>query len=221
MAITIRSDSGFLIAFSFNRPRRDFTETDRVKLNLARPHLLQAYANVEELAGQREEIRDLQTALRETGHGVITLDASGQMHHATPGAREFLARYFPGAKASRILPDGLADWLREGTAEPFTARAAASRLIVRSPRNAERTLLLLSEVNDRAWPNGARLTSRETEVLRWLTEGKSNPEIATILGVAAGTIKLHVEHILAKLGVDNRTAATVCARESGLLSTPA
>src|SRR4051812_22745303 len=44
MSLTIRSDRGCLIALAFNRARRDFNETDRLKLNLVRPHLLQAYA---------------------------------------------------------------------------------------------------------------------------------------------------------------------------------
>lgn len=48
-------------------------------------------------------------------------------------------------------------------------------------------------------------------------EGKSNADIATILGVAEGTVKKHLEHIFAKLGVENRTAALratldACAR---------
>jgi DNA-binding NarL/FixJ family response regulator len=51
-------------------------------------------------------------------------------------------------------------------------------------------------------------------VLQWLAEGKSNAEIAKILGVAPGTVKLHVEHILAKLGVENRTAAASYARRT-------
>jgi DNA-binding NarL/FixJ family response regulator len=51
------------------------------------------------------------------------------------------------------------------------------------------------------------LTSREAEVLHWLAEGKTNPEIAVILNIAAPTVKKHVEHILEKLGVENRAAA--------------
>jgi DNA-binding NarL/FixJ family response regulator len=52
-----------------------------------------------------------------------------------------------------------------------------------------------------------QLTRREHEVLRHIAEGKSNTEIARLLGVSPGTIKLHVEHLLEKLGVDNRIAA--------------
>ncbi len=51
------------------------------------------------------------------------------------------------------------------------------------------------------------LTLREREVLRWLARGKSNAEIATILGISSATVGKHLEHIYPKLGVENRTAA--------------
>ena len=50
-SLILRSDAGVVIALAFNRPRRDFTERERVILNRVRPHVLQAYANAEELAG--------------------------------------------------------------------------------------------------------------------------------------------------------------------------
>ena len=55
------------------------------------------------------------------------------------------------------------------------------------------------------------LTPREAEVLTWIAQGKSNYEIGVILRACTGTICKHVEHILAKLNVENRTAAAVVA----------
>ena len=55
------------------------------------------------------------------------------------------------------------------------------------------------------------LTPRESEVLTWIAQGKSNYEIGVILRACTGTICKHVEHILAKLNVENRTAAAVVA----------
>ena len=55
------------------------------------------------------------------------------------------------------------------------------------------------------------LTPREAEVLTWIAQGKSNYEIGVILSACTGTICKHVEHILAKLRVENRTAAAVIA----------
>jgi DNA-binding CsgD family transcriptional regulator len=57
------------------------------------------------------------------------------------------------------------------------------------------------------------LTPREAEVLIWVAQGKSNPEIATIIGAAANTIKVHPAHIFEKLGADNRHAAMLMALE--------
>ncbi len=60
---------------------------------------------------------------------------------------------------------------------------------------------------------GIGLTPREAEVLLWLAQGKSNPDIAIILGAAEGTVKKHLEHIFEKLGVESRNAATLRAIE--------
>ena len=58
------------------------------------------------------------------------------------------------------------------------------------------------------------LTPREAEVLLWISRGKSNRDIAVILGAKTGTISKHVEHIFEKLNVENRTAAAVVALET-------
>ena len=55
------------------------------------------------------------------------------------------------------------------------------------------------------------LTARETEVLTWIAQGKTNYEIGVILNACTATICKHVEHILCKLDVKNRTAAAVIA----------
>ncbi|PYK28724.1 MAG: hypothetical protein DME52_00005 [Verrucomicrobia bacterium] len=55
------------------------------------------------------------------------------------------------------------------------------------------------------------LTPREAEVLTWIAQGKTNYEIGMILSACTGTICKHVEHILAKLNVENRTAAAIVA----------
>ncbi len=57
------------------------------------------------------------------------------------------------------------------------------------------------------------LTPREAEVLFWVAQGKTNPEIATILGIGLTTVKKHLEATFAKLGVENRTSAAALALE--------
>ena len=66
-----------------------------------------------------------------------------------------------------------------------------------------------------------KLTRRETEVLFWISQGKSNHDIGIILGAKTGTICKHVEHIFAKLNVENRTAAALVALETYRFATPA
>jgi predicted ATPase/DNA-binding CsgD family transcriptional regulator len=61
------------------------------------------------------------------------------------------------------------------------------------------------------------LSLRELEVLKLLAGGASNQEIATALVLAPGTVKLHVSHILSKLGVNSRTRAILRAHDLGLL----
>ncbi len=61
------------------------------------------------------------------------------------------------------------------------------------------------------------LTERETEILRLLSGGYSNKEIANSLRVAEGTVKNHVSNILSKLGVRDRTRAVLKALEMGIV----
>jgi LuxR family maltose regulon positive regulatory protein len=63
-----------------------------------------------------------------------------------------------------------------------------------------------------------RLTEREQEILRLMSEGLSNQEIAASLVVATSTVKSHINHLYGKLGAQRRTQAVSVARELGLLA---
>jgi DNA-binding NarL/FixJ family response regulator len=84
------------------------------------------------------------------------------------------------------------------------------------PAITERVLRGLSRLEPSAsnW-SCEQLTARETEILRMMAGGYSNKEIAQALFLAEGTVKNHISHILAKLGVRDRTRAVLKALELG------
>jgi DNA-binding CsgD family transcriptional regulator len=62
-----------------------------------------------------------------------------------------------------------------------------------------------------------QLTPREKEVLNWIKAGKTNADIAEILGVSGKAIEFHVSNVLDKFGAPNRLAAVVTALQRGML----
>jgi DNA-binding NarL/FixJ family response regulator len=92
-------------------------------------------------------------------------------------------------------------------------KAAAAGQVQLTPKAAAR---LMQAVSTPESPEA--LTERETEVLRLLAQGLSNKQIANSLNNTEKTIKTHVSRILAKLGVQSRTQATLYAIRVGLVS---
>jgi two-component system nitrate/nitrite response regulator NarL len=70
--------------------------------------------------------------------------------------------------------------------------------------------------NEETNPLAKTLTERELQVLKGLTEGKSNKEIARDLDISEPTVKLHMKTLYRKVGAANRTQAALIAREAGL-----
>lgn len=60
------------------------------------------------------------------------------------------------------------------------------------------------------------LTLRQSEVLHWIAEGKTNDEIATIIACSVNTVKAHLKDIFKRLGLHSRTAAAACAYRAHL-----
>ena len=94
-------------------------------------------------------------------------------------------------------------------------KAAAAGQVQLSPQAAAR---LTREVRIPESPES--LTQRETEVLRLMSKGLANKEIAQELGIGEKTVKTHVSNILSKLGVLSRTQAALYAIQVGLVSVP-
>jgi DNA-binding CsgD family transcriptional regulator len=165
--------------------------------------------------------------------GLVWLETKGLgVLKLNPIARVWLARFFPPGVHDSCLPEALRSaldaWesgaMRPGTLGVGLIESACGRLTVRAFYDYERrgvllVLDLLPPVVERFRPRG--LTEREAEVLEWVARGKTDPEIAVILGARPRTIEKHVEHILAKLGVENRTTAALIAIRGGALNTGA
>ncbi|MBL3665494.1 response regulator transcription factor [Streptomyces sp. M2CJ-2] len=99
--------------------------------------------------------------------------------------------------------------------ELFTAvRAAAEGRTVLSPAVASR---LVSAVRSPRSSGGEPLSAREREVLGLVARGTSNREIARELFISEATVKTHLTHLYAKLGVKDRAAAVAAAYDRGIL----
>lgn len=109
----------------------------------------------------------------------------------------------------------LIDWLQNGETTRQTGDGATITLR-RRDNSLEQILVTLDEQPPAATPNDLTslgLTPRETEILFWVAQGKTNPEVAMILEMQSCTVKKHVENFLAKLGVETRLAAALLAHE--------
>jgi two-component system, NarL family, response regulator LiaR len=144
--------------------------------------------------------------------------AMRELRRRLPATRVIVLTSF--AEDERLLPAiqaGAAGYLLKNVAPSELARA------VRAAHAGEALLdplIAARLVNAIAQPPGEpapdRLTAREQEVLALIARGYANKRIALELGIAEKTVKTHVGHVLAKLGVADRTAAAVHAVRMGL-----
>ena len=93
----------------------------------------------------------------------------------------------------------------------------AMRLLQRFGKEEEQRAASLPGPKKPPEPLLEPLTPRELEILRLLAQGLTNRQISEELVVSAATVKVHIEHIIAKLGVSDRTQAAVRASQAGLL----
>jgi len=135
----------------------------------------------------------------------------------TPLARQWMQAYF-GDDGDTVTPAPLAAWLAaDPAAQPLTVIRGAARLIFNAAdvRSGEQWMIVLREESDTARVQALmalfRLTQRESEVLHWVIQGKTNRDIGDILGMSPRTVNKHLEHVFEKLGVETRTAAATLA----------
>lgn len=224
------------IGMGIGRDRRGFTDQERLALDLLRPHIAQAWRNVQTLTEMRERTETMGATLAELGLGVVDLDEAGRSRFVSPQARALLGRHFGGT--SRLfrgrVPEELRSWTRQvrtresetgllPTRTPLILDSEHGRLIIHLHGNSNGRRLLLREEPQTVSATSLRslgLTPRECEVLAWIAEGKTNAEIAVILGMSHHTVKRHVEDILCKLGAETRTGAANIALHATMNGNP-
>lgn len=140
---------------------------------------------------------------RALDRAVLLVAADGTLIFHSEQAARLLARYFPPEPAGRTPP-------------ALLSGAPVPGLTVQRRDRGPHTLIYLEEQPPPPTPQMLAplgLTPRETEILFWIAQGKTNAEIGTILGAAPATVKKHVENLLPKLGVETRLAAALRAME--------
>lgn len=163
-------------------------------------------------------------ALDVSGRYLLAVNGAGKIMWATPQAQKLLADTLAADSDDVVLPDPIPQWLdqaRKGKAGSKTAFMAALpgneqlRLQYMGKLGANEFLLRLAKDSSTETPaefsSELGLTTREGEVLSWLSKGKTNRDIAQILGLSPRTVDKHLEQIYSKLGVENRTAAAAIA----------
>ena len=224
MAGAMRISPGCLMTCSVHRPDMDFSDREFEMLKLVTPHLAAAFRNAHAYEKIENERKYLEAAVK---RGIIVVGRSGEMIFINSLGESMLESFF-GESPMNGLPDDLKNLVSRELCNvcsanyfappaPLVVKREDSELLVRlafDELNGE-LMLLLEERTARspADLNCLGLTPRESEILLWMSKGKTDPEIATLCGISRRTVAKHAEHLFTKLGVETRTAAVMAAVE--------
>ncbi|MBP0112540.1 MULTISPECIES: response regulator transcription factor [Bradyrhizobium] len=172
--------------------------------------------------GNARLTQSARAALDVSGRFLFAVNRQGTVLWATPQAQKLLSDHQGAQAEDFILPPSLLQWLEQAKAKGSSKSQGASlpdnpqlRLFYMGETAPNEFLLRLSRESGTALPpeftSELGLTTREGEVLAWLSKGKTNRDIAQILGLSPRTVDKHLEQIYSKLGVENRTAAAAIA----------
>ena len=197
LSVAIPSPPWHAKNFKFTRgPGRDFTERDRLVLDLLQPHLGRLWRAARTRRQLRAALESVDGGSEQDTHGMVLLGSGGLIELASPAARRLLREYF-GAKGQVEAPTELVEWHESGSSTLVRGRGEHRLTVSHSG-----TTLLLEETRDELG-----LTARERQVLGEVARGKRNTEVAEALWVTPSTVRKHLENAYAKLGVHTRTAA--------------
>jgi DNA-binding CsgD family transcriptional regulator len=209
------------VGFALNRWHRDFSERDRAIVGFLSPHFTQAYQNARIASELTSNLKGVGDGLAAIHRAIVLTGANGQIHWASPLACEWLKEFFPDDGTAQTLPAILKSWLIKTIGRAQMAQKIFTEF--QTPAmSGHRLLCYCGKISDGQFvvafirehigiDSNARqslaLTPREGEILFWISEAKTNPEIAAILNVSPRTVHKHVEHLFKKLGVENRLGA--------------
>lgn len=224
LSIPLQYSAAALSYITLNRPQRDFTERDRKVAEMVRPHLIAAYENAVAFT-ESQALALLSTrTIDKSSHGIALVDVNAHVLHINSAALHLLERHFEQIRADgwRVsLPEAVITWLGNqgglNTRSAFERINKSRKLRLRAADAGEGRLLVLFQETS-AIPNtgplrALGLSPREADVLWWMSEGKSNADVAAVLHISRRTVEKHIETIYAKLGVETRTAALLKAVE--------
>lgn len=162
-------------------------------------------------------------ALDVSGRYLLAVNNAGKLLWTTPQARKLLSDTLAGADDDFVLPEPMPQWLDQVQ----KGKSAKTATMASFPGNEQLRLQYMGKLGPNEFllrlakdTNGDMpaefssllgLTTRESQVLSWLSKGKTNRDIAQILGLSPRTVDKHLEQIYSKLGVENRTAAAAIA----------
>ncbi|RZN07771.1 DNA-binding response regulator [Bradyrhizobium genosp. SA-3] len=172
--------------------------------------------------GNARLTQSARAALDVSGRFLFAVNRQGNVLWATPQAQKLLSDHHGAQADDFVLPPSLLQWLEQARSKGSSKSQAASlpdnpqlRFHYMGETAPNEFLLRLSKESGTTPPpeftSELGLTTREGEVLAWLSKGKTNRDIAQILGLSPRTVDKHLEQIYAKLGVENRTAAAAIA----------
>ena len=225
MTIVLPHGPHAAIAVSLGRSGKDFSERDRLALNLLRPHLLQAHDNTAALTQVQQESVGMKQVMENLERAVVVLGKKGRLQWCTERAERWIWEYFGSAQDAGHLPDDLRRWVEHQRSalvnqsdilllqHPLVVKRAGKRLLVRfvADNLEDHHLLILEEqyirLSAESLKSSLGLTDREAEILLGIAQGKTNKAIAEDLYVSPLTVKTHLQRFYRKLGVKSRAEA--------------
>ena len=217
LAIILSVETPKVIGLALNRSKRGFSGRDRNTLDLLRPLLSNSYQRICARERATELLWQLCDGEAEQPVGVIALDRHRRIAFASDHVDRWLRSYF-GTSRGANLPEALADWLSAKPAEATTKTAfenGRGRLEITLLPNAPSEPVLL-ELREHLHPSaGARLTTRERQIMELAASGAANKQIADQLRISQRTVANHLSSIYRKFGVKNRTAAAAAFNRLG------